>query len=308
MGKPPPPIPEPELRKGLLYEMLFFMILQGLDVGAAFGIYLDGLQASSVYGKIINYKNSTNETSPYRLKPKAVGYCSGIDWDMEKVHELYDLYGLVLNVYMFFLGVAGLIFFLHFCMWVVAIVLSLTKIDFITEQMPKVVKGKIMFSVCESFLHDIPISCIAIELYLLRRGSKGLVCFLCNYSPTCYKADHIDDLLGASAGKLAFLLFAIALTTTWKGLTSMFRFSRTGVVDIFIIRAVVSLFASGIYNIVILTPAMVILKYRYYTLPGVNGGFFADVIDRVMIIGALMWVILLMGGCCCPLMSMIKLD
>ena len=307
MGKPPPPIPEPELRKGLVWEMIFFMFLQGMDVGAAFGIYLEGMQASSIYGNIINYKNSTNETSPYR-PAKSIGYCTTTEWDMEKVHELYDLYGLVLNIYMFFLGIAGLIFFLHFCMWVVAILLSLTKIDFITEQMPKVVTGKIIFSLCESFIHDIPISCIAIELYLLRRGSQGLVCYLCSHSPTCNKADHIDDLLSGSSGKLSFLLFAIGLTTTWKGLTSMFRFSRTGVIDIFIIRAVVSLFAAGIYIIVILTPAMVLLKYRYYTLPGVNGGFFADIIDRVMIIGALLWIILLMGGCCCPLMSMIKLD
>lgn len=307
MGKAKAPVPEPELRKGLVWEMIFFMFLQGMDVGAAFNIWLEGTKAYTEYGKFINYKNTTNQTTP-RPKPKAVSYCTTTEWDMEKLQELYSLYDVVLKIYMFFLAIAGLIFFLHFCMWIVAIILSLTKIDFITEQMPKVVTGKIIFSVAESFLHDIPISCIAIELYLLRRGSNGLICYVCTHSPTCTKADHLDDLLSDSAGKLSFLLFAIALTSTWKGLTSMFRFSRTDVIDIFIIRAVVSLFASGIYNIVILTPAMVLLKYRYYTLPGVTKGFFSDIIDRVMIIGALLWLIVIMGGCCCPLMSIIKLD
>lgn len=307
MGKPKQPDPEPELRKGLVWEMIFFTFLQGMDVGAAVNVYLEGLQAYHDYGKFIYAKNNTNETTS-KQTPKAVGYCTTTDWDMEKVNELYNLYNLVLNVYVFFLALAGLIFFLHFCMWIVAITLSLTKIDFITEQTPKVVTGKVIFTVTESFFHDIPISCIAIELYLLRRGSDGLICYLCTHSPSCTKADHLDDLLSDSSSKLSFLLFAIALTSTWKGLTSMFRFSRTGVIDIFIIRAIVSLFAAGVYNIVILTPAMVLLKYRYYTLPGVQSGFFADIIDRVMIIGALMWVIVLMGGCCCPLMSIIKLD
>jgi hypothetical protein len=306
MGKPKQADPEPELRKGLLYEMLFFMFLQGMDIGASFNIWLEGRQAYDAYGKILNYKNTTNTTNPY--KPKAVSYCTTTEWDMEKLHELYDSYNSVLMIYLVCLALAGLIFFLHFCMWLIAIILSLTKIDFMTEHMPQLVKGKAIFAITESFFQDIPISCIAIELYLLRRGRDGLICYLCTHIPTCTKADHLDDLLGTSSGKLSFLLFAVALTTTWKGLTFMFRFTRTGVLDIFIIRALVSLFASGIYNIVILTPAMVLLKYRYYTLPGVTKGFFADIIDRVMIIGALMWVIVLMGGCCCPLMSMIKLD
>ena len=306
MGKPKQPDPEPELRKGLLYEMLFFMFLQGMDVGASFNVWLEGRQAYDEYGKIINFKNSTNTSNPY--VPKAVGVCTTTNWDMEKLHELYDLYNTVLTIYILFLALAGVIFFLHFCMWMIAIILSLTKIDFMTEHMPQLVKGKAIFAVTESFFQDIPISCIAIELYLLRRGRDGLICYLCTHIPTCTKADHLDDLLSDSSGKLTFLLFAIALTTTWKGLTAMFRFSYTGVLDIFIIRALVSLFAAGIYNIVILTPAMVLLKYRYYALPGVTKGFFSDIIDRVMIIGALMWVIVLMGGCCCPLMSMIKLD
>lgn len=306
MGKPKQADPEPELRKGLIYEMLFFMFLQGMDIGASFNIWLEGRQAYDAYGKILNYKNTTNTTNPYR--PKAVSYCTTTEWDMEKLHELYDSYNSVLMIYLVCLALAGLIFFLHFCMWLIAIILSLTKIDFMTEHMPQLVKGKAIFAITESFFQDIPISCIAIELYLLRRGRDGLICYLCTHIPTCTKADHLDDLLGTSSGKLSFLLFAVALTTTWKGLTFMFRFTRTGVLDIFIIRALVSLFASGIYNIVILTPAMVLLKYRYYTLPGVTKGFFSDIIDRVMIIGALMWVIVLMGGCCCPLMSMIKLD
>ncbi len=306
MGKPKQADPEPELRKGLVYEMLFFMFLQGMDVGAAFNIWLEGTKAYKQYGKIINYQNTSNTSYPYN--PKAVSYCTTTDWDMEKLRELYDLYNTVLMIYLVFLALAGLVFFLHFCMWLIAITLSLTKIDFMTEQMPKVVTGKAIFAAAESFFQDIPISCIAIELYLLRRGSNGLICYLCTHVPTCTKADHLDELLSESSAKLSFLLFAVALTTTWKGLTAMFRFTRTGVLDIFIVRALVSLFAAGIYNIVILTPAMVLLKYRYFTLPGVNKGFFSDIIDRVMIIGALMWVIVLMGGCCCPLMSMIKLD
>ena len=307
MGKAKQPDPEPELRKGLVYEMLFFMFLQGMDVGAAFDVWLEGTKAYDEYGKIINFKNSTNVTNPY-ANPKAVSYCTNTDWDMEKLHELYSLYKTVLMIYLVCLALAGLIFFLHFCMWLIAITLSLTKIDFMTEHMPQLVKGKFIFAVTESFFQDIPISCIAIELYLLRRGRDGLICYMCTHLPTCTKTDHLDEILSASSSKLSFLLFAIALTTTWKGLTAMFRFTRTGVLDIFIVRALVSLFAAGIYNIVILTPAMVLLKYRYYALPGVSKGFFSDIIDRVMIIGALMWVIVLMGGCCCPLMSMIKLD
>lgn len=306
MGKPKQPDPEPELRKGLLYEMLFFMLLQGMDVGSAFNIWIEGRKAYDEYGKIINFKNTTNTSNPYTSK--AVSYCTTTEWDIEKLRELYDLFNSVLMIYLVFLALAGLIFFLHFCMWLIAIILSLTKIDFMTEHMPQLVKGKAIFAVTESFFQDIPITCIAIELYLLRRGRDGLICYMCTHIPTCTKADHLNELLSDSSSKLSFLLFAVALTTTWKGLTFMFRFTRTDVLDIFIIRALVSLFAAGIYNIVILTPAMVLLKYRYYTLPGVQKGFFSDIIDRVMIIGALMWVIVLMGGCCCPLMSMIKLD
>lgn len=295
---------------GLLVEFIIFLILQGFDVYCNYGVYLESSNSLASYEDLstsLYGSNTTKARGGLNLTRSPLGFCSSSTFNQKKTIELFEQFGQTLDIYFGFTVLATIIFCLHFLLWVATLIFSLMEADFLQENWDILVKGKIGFTLAANFVQDIPCSTIAIELYLLRRGTNGLICWRCSLDPLCTTEDYLETLLGPSSNALFLLIVAICLTTLWKAISSFFRWSRAEQCDVFIIRATTSLFAGFLYACIIMTPAMTILKYRYFTLPGVTPGFISDLIDKLFIIGALFWSVGILTVCCCPLLRLIRL-
>ena len=297
------------LNAGIVIEFVIFLVLQGCDVLSNYNVYLESKAAVDTYNELASLIRSSSTTTVRRgnrsLAP--IGFCSNPSFKQNRTIELSQKYSKTLGLYLAFTIIATIIFSLHFLQWLATLVFSLTEGDFLQENWDVLVKGKIVFTLAASFLQDIPCSAVAIELYLLRRGTGGLTCWQCSMDSKCTSVDYLDTLLLPSNQALSLLILAITLTTLWKAVSSFFRWSRVDQCDMFFIRATTSLFAGFLYTTIIMTPAMAILNYRYYTLPGVTPGFIADVVDKLFIIGALFWSVGILTVCCCPLLRLIRL-
>lgn len=295
---------------GILVEFLIFLVLQGFDVYCTYGVYLEASNALVNYEEFVSHLTSSNSTQKEggrNLSALPLEFCSSSTFKPQKMIELFEQYETTVDIYLTFTIIATINFSLHFLLWVVTIGFSLMEAEFLQENWDILVKGKIVFTMAANFIQDIPCSTIAIELYLLRRGTSGLICWQCSVDPDCESLEYLETLLAPSTQALTLLILAICLTTLWKAISSFFRWSRADECDVFIIRATTSLFAGFLYACIIMTPAMTILKYRFFTLPGVTPGFLADLVDKLFIIGALFWSVGILTVCCCPLLRLIRL-
>ena len=165
---------------------------------------------------------------------------------------------------------------------------------------------KVYFLIAASLLQDIPLSAISAELFSVQQGGQGLVCWSCKVSGSCQDVKQLEARLNRSTVAMWLNLAAIGLTSLWKGISSFYRWSRVNYCEAFYFRACTAVFAGGLFFIVILTPAMTVLQYRYFIKPDVSGGLLKDIIDRVYIIGAIVWVLVLAVIFCCPLLNLIR--
>jgi hypothetical protein len=190
--------------------------------------------------------------------------------------------------------------------WLYTLYLSMEKRELGEKGRETLVKMKLIFLAAASFLEDIPLSSLTAELFAIQQGTRGMTCWLCKVSNSCPDSKALLNILNSSQQALIVNVCAISVTSFWKGISSFYRWSRIPNCEAFLIRACTSLFAGGLFVIVILTPAMTVLSYRYYALPGVSGGLVKDLIDKVYVIGVIFWVMVLSVLCCCPLLFIIR--
>ena len=306
------------VNKGIIAEFIFFLIFQGFDFYAVIGVFSESRSALSTYRALealnktaqVSQTGNVLQTTPASsTSPLLLCTSEGVydAFSARKIGQHIDSYEFGLNVFLFFFVITCGLFNLHFLYWVALLVMSSLEANFLQEHWHWTVRAKLCFTVGASFLQDIPISTITMELYLLRRGNSGLICWQCALDPKCTNNDYIGELSSQSTRAMAILVIAICIITLWKGISGFFRWARDEHCDIFPIRALASIFAGFIYMTIILTPCMTILKYRYFNLPGVTRGFIADVIDRFFIVGAMIWSVGILAVCCCPLLNLIKL-
>ena len=289
------------LSTGIIFEFVIFVLLQGADLGCDYGVYAEAAQSKETFAK---YRDSAVVRN---LSSAPIEYCTTSTFPEKKLTQKLEAFDTALGIYYVFTVLATILFVAHFILWVGFMALSATEGSFLEDHWHIYVKAKVGFTLAANLLQDVPCSTLAIELFLLRRGTDGLFCWLCSLDKSCTSTDYLDTLLSTSGQRLALLILAISITTLWKAISSFFRWSRAEQCDVFVIRAPASLFAGFLYACFIMTPAMAILKYRYYALPGIQAGFISSIIDKLFIFGALMWCLVLVTVCCCPCLQLIKL-
>lgn len=288
------------VNKGLLAEFVIFLLLQGFDLISNTWVLNESI---GVQNRVEKYEIYPNVST---LNNSVPDFCVGVQWSEEKITKEIDHFSSVVYVYCFFLVVTVCIFTLHLLAWLYTLQLSFRSRRFNANTQETLIKMKVYFLIAASVLQDIPLSAISAELFSLQQGEQGLVCWSCKVSGLCYDIKQLEHRLSRSAVALWLNLAAIGLTSLWKGISSFYRWSRVDYCEAFYIRACTAVFAGSLYSIVILTPAMTVLKYRYFVRPGISGGLLEDVIDRIYIIGAIFWVLVLAVIFCCPLLNLIR--
>ena len=286
--------------KGLLAEFVIFLLLQGFDFFSNTWVLNDSLM---VLNRIEKYETYPNVSSINNSVPD---FCVGVQWSDEKIRKEIDHFVSIVYLYSFFLAVTAFIFTLNLLTWLYTLQLSFRSRRFNANTQATLIKMKVYFLAAASILEDIPLSAISAELFALQQGEQGLICWSCKVSGLCEDIKHLQSRLNRSTLALWLNLAAIGLTSLWKGISSFYRWSRVGECEAFYIRACTAVFAGGLYSIVILTPAMTVLRYRYFVRPGISESLLEDIIDRVYVIGAIFWVMVLAVIFCCPLLNFIR--
>lgn len=286
--------------KGILAEFIIFLLLQGFDFFSNTWVLSDSVV---VLYRVKKYETYPNITAINNSVPE---FCVEVQWSNEKIQKEINYFASIVYLYSFFLAVTACILTLNLLTWLYTIQLSFRSRRFKSDTHATLIKMKVYFLAAASILEDIPLSAISAELFALQQGEQGLICWTCKVSGLCHDIKQLQSRLSRSSVALWLNLAAIGLTSLWKGISSFYRWSRVGECEAFYIRACTAVFAGGLYSIVILTPAMTVLKYSYFVRPGISGALLEDIIDRVYIIGAIFWVLVLAVIFCCPLLNFIR--
>lgn len=289
--------------RGLVREYLLIIILYSLDLGTEFACYIENQTARTKYQKWLadDYNYQVNRTTNF-------GVCTSSNWDKKDYKDKVMLYGRLLDTYLFFLIISGAIFLCYLLAYLWFVLRSWHRSQYIEENREKVIRVKFAFGFLLSFVLDIPGSCLAVICYSLRAGERGLHCWDCSQNvEKCINKHELEEDIYFSRVAIIVMLFGLLLVSSWKGITTFYRWSKTDKVDCWQIRGCVALFVGVFYVVIVLTPSLGVFKYELFRLPSQQANVFAEFTDSLFMIGLLGWIIFLVAGCCFPIIKCIRI-
>lgn len=289
--------------KGLVREYLLIIFLYSLDLGTEFAVYTENIKARTRYEKWLkdDYKYQLNRTTNF-------GICKSANWDKKDYEKKVGLYGGLLDTYLFFLVISGAIFLCYLLAYLWFVLRSWHRAIYIEENRDHVVRVKFAFGFILSFALDIPGSCLAVILYSLRQGERGLHCWDCAQDvEKCVNKHELEENIYFSRIVVVLMLFSLVIVSIWKGITTFYRWSKTDKVDCWQIRGCVALFVGVFYVVIVMTPSLGVFKYEFFMLPSQKANVFAQFTDSLFMIGMLGWIIFLVIGCCFPIIKCIRI-
>lgn len=289
--------------KGLVREYLLIIVLYSLDLGTEFACYIENQTARTRYEKWLkdDYSYQLNRTTNY-------GICTSGNWDKRDYKDKVGLYGRLIDTYLFFMVISAAIFLCYIACYLWFVLRSWHRAEYIEENREKVVRVKFSFGFLLSFALDIPGSCLAVILYALRAGERGLHCWDCAQDViTCNNKHELEENIYFSRVTMVVMLFSLLIVSAWKGITTFYRWSKTDKVDCWQIRGCVALFVGIFYTVIVLTPSLGVFKYEFFMLPSEKQNVFATFTDSLFMIGMLGWIIFLVVGCCFPIIKCIRI-
>lgn len=289
--------------KGLVREYILIIVLYCIDLGTEFACY------SEIQNSRSRYESHLSKSAVYLFnRTTKFGVCQSGEWDREEFQLKVDVYGRVVAAYLFFLVISGFIFICYCAAYFWFVLRAWHRATYVEDNRDQIVRVKFAFGFLLSFVLDIPGSCIAVVLYSMRYGERGLHCWDCAQDPTgCFKKQELEHRIYMSQVVIVVMLFGLVAVSLWKGITTFYRWSKTDKVDCWQIRGCVALFVGTYYVVIILTPALGVFKYKFFMLPSQKENVFANITDSLFMIGMLGWVIFLVVGCCFPILRCIRI-
>ena len=289
--------------QGLVTELLFFIVLYGFDLGTDFSVLFEALRSHATYQRFLE---DFSDTKAQTNVTKQLLVCSGGPWNKDDLQREIKSFGELLIAMKVFTALASFIVFSFLVAYIWNIHRTMTDSNFADYQSNKNVTFQVIFGFACSMLQDVPLTCLAVELYVKRSGSRGLTCWACYQDQACTDKRILSSRFEHTRTLVAVTLTAVVLVSVYKGLNTFYRWSETGVVRCYEIRACVSIFVGGCYAVVILTPALGLFKFQFFTLSSEATNFFSGITDRLFMVGAIMWGGFFVVACCCPLLSCIR--
>lgn len=203
---------------GFLCQIILYAIFQGFNIGTDVGVFLE---TSETYKRcdelstatLVPLSNETNLTRPYCLNTKnATQAMIG-----EKAATLQILEG----VFFFFMCLSGGIYVVHIAVLFPNTCKHWRDENFenmVGEAAPyyqKILQIHTLFLLLETLVHDVPMSCLAVELCAQMWGADGINCWECAMKP----GDLPPNPMGLINCEkwLGLLLGSIALVSVYKG-------------------------------------------------------------------------------------------
>ena len=288
--------------KGLVREFILIITLYCLDIGTEFGCF------SEIHVSRIRYQKWLLPDANYQHNYTAgFGVCKSSDWDKEEFEAKVNSYAALTDAYLFFLIISGCIFICYALAYIWFVLRAWYRSEYIAENRQSILRIKFFFGFLLSFALDIPGSCMAVVLYSMRYGERGLHCWDCAQDVTrCTKKQELEHRQYISELVIVLMFLTLLIVSIWKGITTFYRWSKTDKVDCWQLRGCVALFVGAYYVVIILTPALGIFKYMFFRLPSQVNNVFAEFTNSLFMIGMLGWIIFMVVGCCYPLLKCIR--
>lgn len=251
-----------------LCQIILYAIFQGFNIGTDVGVFLE---TSETYKRcddlstatLVPLSNATNLTRPYCVATEnATQAMLG-----EKAATLQILEG----VFFFFMCLSGGVYIIH----IIVLFPNTCKHwrdenfeNMVTEAGPyyqKILQIHTLFLLMETLVHDVPMSCLAVELCAQMWGAGGVNCWECAIKP--------DDLPPNPMGLincekwLGLMLGSIALVSVYKGILPLYAWIGNPFCwACYPLRICVVLPAGLLYCVLTLAPAMGVAINRLFVV------------------------------------------
>ena len=282
----------------LVRELILFIFLYGFDLGMEISVLLEAQESYNAF-RVLD--NSNGDTSVNNTENKQISFCSSGPWNKDYQREIKS-FGEALMAMTIFTALACFLILSYLVGNILIFYRVATDSKSEENQGEKYVTVRFIFGFVCSVLQDIPLTCLAADLYIRRSGPEGLTCWACYHDKTCAD-EHIQlERFDQTRTLLALSLTATAVVSLYKGLTTFYRWSRVDNCRCYEIRACVSIFVAVCFAVVILTPCLGLLKFSLFTLPSESGSVFSGITDRLFMIGVMIWGVFIILVVCCPLL------
>ena len=291
----------PKTVKGLVIEFGILVFLNLLDLGTDLAVYSEAQISRDRYNKLV-HSNSyrANFTRGYQ-------FCTSSEWDRRDYQDKIQVFGRVVDVYLFFLFISAIVFVCYMIVFIWFIIKCSREQYYLIENTDKLADIKFTFGALLSFSLNVPGACIAVYLYSERWGATGFLCWECAQDPVCNDKRVFAKRTYITLAVIACNFLGLVIISLWKGITTFYRWSKTDKVDCWPVRGCVSLFVGCIFTVIMITPSLGVFKYKFFMLPSQKKNVFAEFTDSLFMIGLLGWVILAVVGCCFPLLRLIRI-
>lgn len=297
--------------RGLITQFVIFVIFRGIDIGASVAV-LGNARTQSEEWRNLNlslFNISQNLSSKVHALDDVGEVCrENSKWNLQQVDDAINKYQVILNLTVFFNVVSITTFVTHFAFWIAT--LKMTVQDPVTSdkdsRITRLTRNSLL-SLLTAVIRDVPLSCLNTELLVLRTGRNGLVCIGCTFSQSCSSKSFVEESLTKARSLLYFSYSILLMNSLWKGVSGFYRLSRISKFDLHVIRAWASLVFGFLYCSATFTPALLVLMYRYFVIPGFDSPFIREAASRVVVIGSVLWIVGGIAAMCCPLLGAIRL-
>lgn len=286
----------------LMRELISFIFLYGFDLGMDISVLYEAQQSYNAFRILDN----SNDTSVNGNESKQIPFCSSGPWDKDDYQSEIKSFGEALVAMTFFTALACFLILSYLVGSILITYRTVTSSKWEVNQNDQYITTKLVFGFVCSVLQDLPLTCLAADLYVRRSGPQGLTCWACYHDETCADKHILRKRLEHTRTLVAVSLTAAAVVSLYKGLTTFYRWSRVDNCRCYEIRGCVSIFVGVCFAIVVITPCLGVLKFSFFTLPSESGSVFSGITDKLFMIGVMIWGVFIVLAFCCPLLRCIQ--
>jgi len=281
-----------------IIQFTVYSVLQGYNVASDIGMFVDVLNAVKSCNELGDSpSNGTQvDTGGTRIYCRQPGNFTVSDLD-KHILSLQILQWF----FLIFAGIGAGLYIAHLC----TLLPNLYKHcrdpgfehDVDSPDTPKYYRSIVhihtVFMCIETFIHDIPASCLAMELSVHYFGSEQINCWEC-----AVNANSIPAELSVKRASMwiGLKISAVALITIYKGILPLyFWIGNPFCWSCYPLRLLIAAPAGLLFMVMVLTPSMGIAKYRVMTKVPALKSAVAGPSDIIFMIGLVFWVILIVG-------------
>lgn len=300
-----------ELDKDLLKHFLRLFFLRGLSVFGYYLTFMDAfVSAFEKYPKLLTeYRAGNFENVTKKINSKEL-YCNlEKNWKVKELGKLLDSHKFNVILLMGLMGVVAVMFIMQIVIFTRLILFPIApRVDKKGNTIiSKWIRFKDLAYRIPTLLGDLPGIAVAVSIYGQLRGSTGIGCWECQIAMACVNKVTFNKLLHANELSINILYPSVVAVTFYKAFYTYFVWSNPMLCECYCkcLRCCTGVFFASIVTMLMMTPGWMVLNYGYYTKPGIVKDAVSSLTEKMMLMGAIIWAVLILMLICIPVKNML---